>query len=115
MSRPTEDSPATDTKAVRLAHPSGWLELARPESRSIIVDALLDLPPHREFNKTELAEHAGVSRQSVWNHVDALLDLDVLEPVPDTSPQRYRLAESEVVRELFEVNSALNAARDAEN
>lgn len=115
MSQPTEDSSVPDTKEARLAHPSGWLQLTHHEGRSLIIDALLDLPPRREFNKTELADHAGVSRQTVWNHLDALLDLNVVEPVPETSPQRYRLAESEVVRELFELNSALNAARSRED
>lgn len=69
------------------------------------------MPPGREFNKTELAERAGVTRQSVTNHVDVLLELEVIEGVPGTSPQRYRVADSEVVQTLFELNSALNTTR----
>lgn len=99
-----------DTKEARLAHPSGILRLFRHESVSLLVDALLDLPPNREFNKTEFASHAGVTRQTVGSHVDLLLELDLIEAVPNTSPTRYRLADSDVVRELFELNSALNAA-----
>ncbi|MDY6776087.1 MAG: hypothetical protein SV253_08465 [Halobacteria archaeon] len=99
----------TDTKQERLQHPSGWLYLTQHESVAIIVDALLDLPPHREFNKTELAEHAGVTRQTVANYVDLLLELSIIEEVPDTSPTRYRVAESDVVKELYELNSALNS------
>jgi hypothetical protein len=38
------------------------------------------------------------------------LELAIVEEVPNTSPQRYRVAESPVVQELFELNSALNAA-----
>lgn len=102
-----------DTKAARLEHPSGFLKLTRHESVPIIVDALLDLPPRREFNKSELADHAGVTRQTVGAHVDLLVDLDVLEPVPETSPRRYRVAESDVVEELFALNGALNAARES--
>lgn len=102
-----------DTKAARLEHPSGFLKLTRHESVPIIVDAILDLPPRREFNKSELAEHAGVTRQTVGAHTDLLVDLDVLEPVPDTSPRRYRVAESDVVEELFALNGALNDARDS--
>lgn len=99
-----------DTKEARLKHPSGFLRLTRHESVPIIIDALLDLPPGREFNKTELADHAGVTRQTVSSYTDLLLELNVIEPVPNTSPQRYQLAESNVVQELFELNSALNSA-----
>jgi Fic family protein len=108
----TDDEP-TDLKTKaqsRLEHSTGWLELTKHDSVPIIIDALLCLPPRKEFNKTELAEHAGVSRQSVTNHIDLLLALDVLEAVPDTSPTRYRMPKSAVVKELFELNSALNAA-----
>lgn len=106
-----DEAPNLTTKAQsRLEHSTGWLELTKHDSVPIIIDALLCLPPRREFNKTELADHAGVSRQSVTNHIDLLLALDVLEEVPDTSPTRYRMPKSAVVQELFELNSALNAA-----
>lgn len=91
-------------------HPSGVLYLMGHESVPILIDALLDLPPGREFNKTELAEHAGVTRQTVATYIDLLLEVNIIEPVPNTAPQRYRLSESSVVQELFELNSALNAA-----
>jgi predicted AAA+ superfamily ATPase len=108
MSR-SGSSEEIDTKEARHRHPSGLLYLMRHESVPILLDALLDLPPGREFNKTELAEHAGVTRQTVANYVDLLLELDVVDEVPDTSPRRYRLAESSVVDELFALNSAINA------
>lgn len=101
-----------DTKELRLAHPSGWLHLTQHDAVPILVDALLDLPPNREFNKTELADHAGVTRQTVGNYIDLLLEVELVEAVPDTTPQRYRVAESEVVRVLFKFNSALNAVGD---
>ena len=97
-----------DTKRARLAHPSGFLYLTQHESVPIMIDALLDLPPGREFNKTELAAHAGVTRQTVGSYTDLLLELRIIEEVPHTTPQRYQLAESTVVEELFELNSALN-------
>jgi len=46
----------------------------------------------------------------VSTYVDLQEEVDVLEAVPNTSPQRYRLADSEVVEGLFALNSALNAA-----
>lgn len=59
---------------------------------------------------SESAEHAGVTRQTVSNYLDLLLEADVVEEVPNTSPRRYRVAKSEVIEELFELNSALNVA-----
>lgn len=95
-------------KELRKDHPSGWLHLTQHDAIPILVDALLDLPPNREFNKTEFAEHAGVTRQTVGNYTDLLLEVELVEEVPNTSPRRYRVADSDVVRELFELNSALN-------
>lgn len=106
------DDEGLDTQAARQAHPSGWLELTRHEGVPVIVDALLDLPPGREFNKTELAEFAGVTRQTVGKYADLLLAVEVIERVPETSPQRYRLADGEVVEAIFTLNAAVNDARD---
>lgn len=114
-STPTHPAEERDTKEARLQHPSGFLHLTRHESVPILVDALLDLPPGREFNKTELAEHAGVTRQTVSTYIDLLLNLDIIEEIPNTSPRRYRVAESDVVEQLFEFNSALNVAHDPES
>jgi Fic family protein len=112
MSESTGTHPAEekDTKEARLENPTGVLHLFQHESVPILVDALLTLPPGREFNKTELADHAGVTRQTVSNYIDLLLETDVVEEVPNTSPRRYRVAKSDVVQELFELNSALNVA-----
>jgi hypothetical protein len=110
-SRQQDDPDWMETKArSRLESSTGFLRLTKHDSVPVVIDALLCLPPREEFNKTELADHAGVSRQHVTNHVDLLLALDVLEEVPNTSPARYRMPQSAVVQELFELNSALNAA-----
>lgn len=101
-----------EKKELRRDHPSGWLYLTQHDAIPILVDALLDLPPNREFNKTELAEHAGVTRQTVGNYTNLLLEVELVEEVPNTSPRRYRIADSNVVRELFELNSALNNVGD---
>lgn len=112
MSESTQKHPAEekDTKEARFENPSGVLHLFQPESVPILLDAILTLPPGREFNKTELADHAGVTRQTVSNYIDLLLETEIVEEVPNTSPRRYRVAKSDVVQELFELNSALNAA-----
>ena len=95
-------------KELRKEHPSGWLYLTRHNAIPILVGALLDLPPNREFNKTELADHAGVTRHAAGNYTDLLIEVELIEEVPNTSPRRCRVADSNVVRELFELNSALN-------
>ena len=89
---------------------TGWLVLARRKSAAKIVDALLDFPPHREFNQTELAKIADVSRQSVNAHLDLLLAVEILEPVERTSPQRYRFVpESPVSEAIIRLDGAMNA------
>lgn len=104
-----------DKKKLRKEHPSGWLYLTQYNAIPILVDALLDLPPNREFNKTELAEHAGVTRQTVGNYTELMQEVELIEKVPNTSPRRYRVADSNVVRELSELNSALNTISSESN
>jgi Fic family protein len=104
-------NPDRDTKAQRNEHPSGWLVLTKNESVPYIVDALLDAPPHREFNQTELAELAGVSRQSVSRYLDLLVDVGIVKSLDGTSPQRYRFdPESRVSEALIRLDGAMNAA-----
>jgi len=74
----------------------------------VIVDALLGFPPDHEFTVTEFAEHAGIPRQTVGNHIDLLLEVELIEAVPNTSYRRFRVPDSNVVQELVELNSALN-------
>lgn len=101
----------TDTgpREAREEYPSGWLKLTSKESVSYIIDALLDLPEKREFNQTELAEMAGVSRKSVTRHIDLLKQVEIIEPVPDTSPTRYRFNPDSVVSQaIMELDVAMN-------
>jgi DNA-binding transcriptional ArsR family regulator len=111
-SESAEDERA-QTKQARFDNPSGWLALTRHEAVPLLVDALLDWPPDREFTVTEFARHTGVVRQTVSAHVDTLIDVGLVERLPDTTPQRYRIAEGEVTRLLFELNGAINAAAES--
>ena len=108
MSRIEATTDRGEKKALRKEHPSGWFYLTQHEAVPILVDALLDLPTNREFNKSEFADHAGVTRQTVGNYTALLQEVELIEEVPNTSPQRYRIADSAVVRELHGFNSALN-------
>jgi Fic family protein len=111
MSESSGNHPATekDTKEARLENPSGVLYLFQHESVPILIDAVLTLPPGREFTKTEFADHAGVTRQTVSKYIDLLMETEIVEEIPNSSPRRYQVAKSDAVQELFELNSALNA------
>jgi len=100
-----------DDEQFREAYPSGWLVLTKHQSAAKIVDALLDLPPTREFNQSELADLAGVSRQSVNNHLDLLLGVEVIQEVEHSSPQRYQFdPTSDVSQAIIQLDGAMNAA-----
>lgn len=98
----------TETKQARLSNPSGWLYLTQHDSIPVLIDALLDWPTDREFTVQEFADHAGVVRQTVSKHRKVLLNVGLIEEVPDTYPQRYRINDSSVTKELFAFNSAIN-------
>lgn len=100
-----------ETREFREEYPSGLMALMKNESIAYILDALLDAPPHREFNQSELARAAGVSRQTVNRHLDLLVGLGVMEEVADTSPTRYRFdPESDVSMALIKLERAINTA-----
>lgn len=107
---PAGEAPS-DPQPGREGAETGWLALARNESVARMIDALLDRPPHSQFTQTELAEAAGVSRQSVHRHLEFLLAIGVLEPVERTSPRRYTFdPESEVSEAIVRLDGAMNAA-----
>jgi predicted ArsR family transcriptional regulator len=102
------ENPDSDSTNPRYDPPTGWLYLTKNDTVPLVIDALLDLPAHREFTQTELADIAGVSRQSVNRHLDLLLAVGVVEPVENTSPQRYRFdADAAVSRRLVELDGAV--------
>lgn len=91
-------------------YPSGWRALTKNDSVTRIIDALLDLPPRREFNKSELADEADVSRQSVGRHINLLVGLGIVEEVENTSPQRYRFnPKSPVSEAIIKLEGAMNS------
>jgi DNA-binding transcriptional ArsR family regulator len=109
--QPPQDSVASDTPidVLRDEYPSGWRVLVQNESVGYLLDALMDTLPSSEFTKSELADLAGVSRQSLYTHLDLLLALDLIIPVAETSPQRYRVnTESDILELLHQVDGAVN-------
>lgn len=105
-----------DEETFREQYPTGWLAIAEHGSVAKIIDALLDLPVYREFNKKELAGIASVSRQSVSNHIDLLVGIGIVTEVEDTNPQRYRFnQESKVSEAVFQLEAAMNSAASPEH
>jgi len=93
------------------SQPTGWQLLAKNQSVVKMIDTLLSMPPHREFNKSEFASLSDVSRKSVHTHFDLLREVGLVESVPESSPQRYRLnQDNEVTKKLIELDGAVNNA-----
>lgn len=106
----TDSVEALSMDELRDEYPSGWRILVQNESVGYILDALMDALPGSEFTKSELADKAGVSRQSVYTHLDLLLVLGVLEPVEESSPERYRVnTDTELLDLLHQINGVVNA------
>lgn len=105
-----------DVKQHRLENPSGWMTLVRYETTRFLIDALLESPPGREFNKSELSRRTGLSRNSVKNHIKLLVELGVVDELDDSGWEEYKLNDDgRVTTELFELNSALNAVLAGQN
>ena len=106
---PTDAAENRSMDELRDEYPSGWRILVQNESVGYILDALMDALPGSEFTKSELATEAGVSRQSVYTHLDLLLALGVLTPVENSSPERYRVTtDSDLLTLLHQVNGLVN-------
>jgi len=107
--KPSDSADDLPMDELRDTYPSGWRILVQNESVGYILDALMDALPGSEFTKSELAAKAGVSRQSLYTHLDLLLALGVIEPVENSSPQRYRVdGENELLGLLHRVNGTVN-------
>ncbi|MFB6243209.1 MAG: hypothetical protein ABEH80_03840, partial [Halobaculum sp.] len=86
---------------------TGWEALAGKPGVVQIVNALLDLPPGSQFNKRELAEFAGVSRNTVGEHADLLVETGVIEEVEYASSRYRPNTDSEVFESLYRLDAAV--------
>lgn len=104
-----ERPPPEEIKRMRQEHPSGWMQLAKTPARALLIDALIESPPKYEFTPPQIAERAGITAQSVRNHIEALEALGIVEEV---SNGNYVLKEkSRVMMELDRLVSAVTAIR----
>jgi DNA-binding transcriptional ArsR family regulator len=89
---------------------TGWKTLTA-DGVSSLIDTLLDLPSTREFNESELAAMAGVSRNTVGNHIDTLEEAGFVTEVPHAP--RYRVdSESEAFRLATKLDVAVRDATE---
>lgn len=108
MNKPQPGSVDMSTKERRLAYPSGWLYLCQHSSVHLIIDALVQADPKKEFTQTELAEFAGVSRQSVRRHIDTLVECGVVTETAGGRRYHYDL-DNRVGQLIVELNAELAA------
>jgi DNA-binding transcriptional ArsR family regulator len=93
---------------LRDEYPSGLHVLMQKESVGYMLDALMDMPG-TQFNKSMLAEKAGVSRQSVHTHITLLVNLGIVKEIETSDTIEYTLNdEDEIVRLLYRLEEAIN-------
>lgn len=98
----------TEIATLRDEYPSGLRVLMQHESVGYLLDALLDMPG-TEFNKSLLADQAGVSRQSVHTHIPLLVTLGIVTEVAESDPVTYTLTDDdEIVRLLSQLEGLVN-------
>lgn len=96
-------------RSLRGDHPSGWLVLTKNPTVPYVIDALLEAGPGWEFDPQALADTAGVDHNSLPKYLDLLLDLAIIEEIPDTQAPCYRVnRQGPVTQELYHLNSAVN-------
>jgi len=73
-----------------------------------MLDVLMDMPG-TQFNKSMLAEKAGVSRQSVHTHISLLMTLGIVREIDTSDTIEYTLnEEAEIVRLLYRLEGVIN-------
>jgi len=108
-----EEIRAMDKKQFRKNFPSGWMEVSRYETLVLVIDALLESSPAREFTPDELGDEAGSTGKSVEKHLDKLVELGVIDELEDRDPIRYSLNErSPITQKLYELNTTVQRVKE---
>ena len=98
-----------DIAELRDEYPSGLRVLLQNESVGYMLDALMDMPG-TQFNKSMLAEKAGISRQSVHTHITLLMNLDIVREIDTSNTIEYTLnEEAEIVQLLYRLEGVINS------
>jgi predicted transcriptional regulator len=107
-----------ETKQARIDTPSGWLYLTKHPAVPFLIDALLELPPEFEFTIQHIAERAGVTRQTASKHLGLFVEVGLVRQLDDHGPsgaRQYVVKRSATTKELYALNSAINATSDRAN
>lgn len=104
-----------DKKQLRKQFPSGWMKTARFETNVLVIDALLEEPPNREFTIKELANESGASDRSIKNRIKDLLELGVVIELPNREDTRYQINQnSPIVQKLYELNTTVERVQEGD-
>lgn len=96
-------APETGTESKAYAEEAPLMALFGTPARTKLISVFV-AERGRDLSKSELARQAGISRSTVYDHLDALDELGVIEHVRDTQDghsARYALDESTDVGELL--------------
>ena len=94
----------TDT-AESFADGTPLVELFGKPARTKLLSVFVD-EREQDLNVSELARQAGIARSTVYDHLDRLVQLGVIEDTRETGPgTRYQLSdESEIAQKLYELD-----------
>lgn len=103
-----------DIKKSRKEYPSGFMKLFREPSMRFVIDALLDRAPQSDFTKTELANQAGISTETLRKLFPTLKELGIIASIPGTN--RYHFQEiAPVSTVLIQLGGQVNSMALEEN
>jgi DNA-binding transcriptional ArsR family regulator len=109
----TQEVREMNKKQLRKEFPSGWMELARYETLVLAIDALLESPATRKYTVDALAERSGAHPRSLQNHIDSLVDLDIIKEIRENNEIKYTLnSNSPIVDQLYELNATVQRVQD---
>ena len=77
------------------------VELFGKPGRTKLISVFVD-ERDNDLNVSELARQAGVARSTVYDHLDDLLELEIVEETRETGPStRYQLDNDDEIAELL--------------
>lgn len=83
-------------------------ELFATSTRRALVDFFLtQTEPGEQLNKSQIAERADVGRSAIYENLDVLVQLGVIEETGGEPITYYRTAETDAVAHLVAANAAL--------
>lgn len=83
------------------------VELFGDGARAKLLSVFVDEREH-DLSVSEIARQAGVARSTVYDHLDPLLELGVVEETRETGPSpRYQLSDGPIGTRLYELDGVV--------